>query len=314
MLKDFIKNSDIYKNFLSEAKTKTLNHSYIIYCEDEEVKNQLIEELSFAVYCENSSDNNAKTKAIREGSFPDIKIYGGKLAVKDIEKFVEDCYTKGFYGGTKLYFFRNAEILSPIVQNKLLKTMEEPPNNVTTIFLSANEESLLATIKSRAKKLYAPRLNGKKIEKILIDDGVSIPIAKVAAEYSNDNLDKAKNFSTNNDYINYYSFAISLLKDCKKSGDIVNYINSPLLGKENISLILDFMQIILKAIMEKIGEVRENLNFDIAEIAKSYNIKSIVTAILCIEESRKKVAVNVNNVAVLETLLFEILEAKYKWR
>ena len=52
-------------------------------------------------------------------------------------------------------------------QNKLLKTLEEPPKNVHILLGATSEYPLLATLKSRVKKLEIPPFDNQTIYKAL---------------------------------------------------------------------------------------------------------------------------------------------------
>ena len=53
----------------------------------------------------------------------------------------------------KVYVINNSEMMTKEAQNSLLKTLEEPPEFVTIILVSNNENTILATIKSRCTKI-----------------------------------------------------------------------------------------------------------------------------------------------------------------
>jgi hypothetical protein len=53
-------------------------------------------------------------------------------------------------------------------------------------------------------------------------------------------------------------------------------------------------------------------NEDIEEIAKGYNAGGVALAILSISNAKKMLSSNVSPQSVIETLLFQILEDKYK--
>lgn len=55
-------------------------------------------------------------------------------------------------------------------------------------------------------------------------------------------------------------------------------------------------------------------DFDIKTIARGFNPRASSMAINVINECRKKINSNINSVSVAESLLFGILEAKYKWQ
>ena len=53
----------------------------------------------------------------------------------------------------KVFIVDEAELLDPIGQNKLLKTLEEPPEGTVIILVTSSEERLLATIRSRCQRV-----------------------------------------------------------------------------------------------------------------------------------------------------------------
>ncbi len=63
----------------------------------------------------------------------------------------------------RYFIFKNAEKLSSICQNRILKLLEEPKENYHFILQTTSPEALLATIRSRAL-IYAP-LELNKLEK-----------------------------------------------------------------------------------------------------------------------------------------------------
>ncbi len=58
----------------------------------------------------------------------------------------EDAGMTAFEGGKKLYFFKNFENLADAPQNKLLKTLEEPFENVHFILLSFHNTPSLRSV------------------------------------------------------------------------------------------------------------------------------------------------------------------------
>ena len=60
----------------------------------------------------------------------------------------------------------NTNCFSSVAANSMLKSIEEPPSNVTFIFLTNNKDDLLQTIVSRSQAFYVP---DKRIEEYNID-------------------------------------------------------------------------------------------------------------------------------------------------
>ncbi len=68
----------------------------------------------------------------------------------------------------------NQNCLSSVAANSMLKSIEEPPSNVTFIFLTNNKEDLLQTIVSRSQAFYIPDVknivyNTSFLEKFFVD-------------------------------------------------------------------------------------------------------------------------------------------------
>jgi DNA polymerase-3 subunit delta' len=60
-------------------------------------------------------------------------------------------------GARKVFVVDEAELMSDIGQNKLLKTLEEPPAGTFIILVTSNEDRLLATVRSRCQRIaFAP--------------------------------------------------------------------------------------------------------------------------------------------------------------
>lgn len=71
---------------------------------------------------------------------------------KDAEPFIERL-EMGAYGDHLIGLIDDADSLGEIIQNKLLKTLEEPRPKVMIILGAANRDSLLSTVRSRCGTL-----------------------------------------------------------------------------------------------------------------------------------------------------------------
>ena len=94
-------------------------------------------------------------RKVLSGTHPDVtKVSptGSRKTVgkDDLEQQVmEPLYKSPTEADNKVYVFPDADTLSPILQNKLLKSIEEPPEDVMFLFLCEKRESLLTTVISR---------------------------------------------------------------------------------------------------------------------------------------------------------------------
>lgn len=115
-----------------------------------------------AVPCENC----AVCSRINDGTHPDVidvlREIGGKYGLttksglKDIREFMESVAVKPNDADMKIYIFAKADEMTPLVQNTLLKNIEEPKSWVKYIFICESAESLLETIRSRTAEYRVP--------------------------------------------------------------------------------------------------------------------------------------------------------------
>lgn len=70
---------------------------------------------------------------------------------QDIDDLLEDASMPSFDGNWKIYILDECHMMSNSAQNRLLKTLEEPPEKVLIILCTTNPEKLLDTIISRCQ-------------------------------------------------------------------------------------------------------------------------------------------------------------------
>ena len=75
------------------------------------------------------------------------------IGIPEVREALRQVSLKPYEGSRIVVIFDGVESLSDEAANALLKTLEEPPDQVTFLLLSANEEALLATIRSRCSFL-----------------------------------------------------------------------------------------------------------------------------------------------------------------
>lgn len=100
---------------------------------------------------------------------------------QDIDDLLEEASMPSFDGNWKIYILDECHVMTGSAQNRLLKTLEEPPERVLIILCTTNPEKLLGTIISRCqyklevKKPTRDELSGLlkrvcKQEKVLWDN------------------------------------------------------------------------------------------------------------------------------------------------
>lgn len=163
-MKQLIEGTTAYKTFSNDVLKNTLSHAYMLdFCD---VKNLRAALKIFALrfFCESESTRDGKR--ISGGSFPDFKIYpadGKKLTADGVSELISDSALHPLERDKKLYIISGFNDASPLLQNKLLKTLEEPPRGVYFILGVTTTAPVLDTVKSRVKTLTVPPFSEEEI-------------------------------------------------------------------------------------------------------------------------------------------------------
>ena len=110
--------------------------------------------------------------------------------------------------------------------------------------------------------------------------------------------------------------ALSLLKGLSRSTDVVALDHSPVLLKQTDEF-LNVLSIVLRDMLAVKGNnpvLSRHVGLQIRTLADGFSMKAISEIILLINQARRKLSLNVNVQATIDSLLFSILEAKYKWQ
>lgn len=75
------------------------------------------------------------------------------ITIGEIREMQSKIIEKPIISSKKVYIINNAENMTKEAQNCLLKTLEEPPDFVTMILVSNNDNNILVTIKSRCSRI-----------------------------------------------------------------------------------------------------------------------------------------------------------------
>ncbi len=73
------------------------------------------------------------------------------IGVKEIRDMTDGVFSAPYIGKRKIYLITDAEKLSPQAQNALLKILEEPPEYVVFLILTASRYAMLTTVLSRCR-------------------------------------------------------------------------------------------------------------------------------------------------------------------
>ncbi len=121
----------------------------------------------------------------------------GQIGVDEAHEIVKKLSLKSYEGGYKVMIIWMAERMNTQAANKLLKLIEEPPDNTVFLLLCEDEEQIIQTIKSRCQILHFPPLPEEAIVAALIDTGATKEESMRIAHEANGNFNKALDLFNN---------------------------------------------------------------------------------------------------------------------
>ena len=117
---------------------------------------------------------------------------GAQHMVEEVrERVIRASAYRPFEGGSRVFVVESAEAMRDESQNALLKTLEEPPEFVHLILLSAEPAALLETVTSRCQSVEFAPLPAEAVEAELSGEGDSDEVA-AAARLAAGDLDRAR--------------------------------------------------------------------------------------------------------------------------
>jgi len=141
------------------------SHAYIIEGKSGSERDEFVRNLAASLECQSAVPAErpcGKCSACRQtaaGTNPDIIVMGrsGKDAYKteDAALMMEQLAMRP-YGRFKIGIIDDADTLSEIIQNKLLKTLEEPSEDTVILLAASNRDDLLSTVRSRCGLIRMP--------------------------------------------------------------------------------------------------------------------------------------------------------------
>ncbi len=116
----------------------------------------------------------------------------GQISVNEAQDIVKSLSLKAYEGGFKVMIIWMAEKMNISAANKLLKLIEEPPNNTVFILVAEDEEHIIQTIRSRCQSLHFPPLTEADISNALIErEKCEDALARKIAHQANGDYTKA---------------------------------------------------------------------------------------------------------------------------
>ena len=163
MFSNIIGNEKIKKDLEMVIENGKISHSYLFVGNKGIGKFLFAKEFAKAILCTNDNyskpcDQCKSCLEFNNDNHPDFYYIGLKdessIKIETIRKMQSKVQELPIVSKKKVYVIDDSEYMTKEAQNCLLKTIEEPPEFVTVILITSNENQILNTIKSRCLKIY----------------------------------------------------------------------------------------------------------------------------------------------------------------
>lgn len=323
MLKEIIKNSKEFKEVQHNVATGKLSHAMLFVSSDQDYLSLLLSELQKLILCENKSgdsycNNCPICTKINSGVAVDIEVVSSDNGIKvdDITEVISKLYVRPYEASHKIITIKNIDGANEAAQNKLLKSLEEPPAHVIFLLTASSTNKLLQTILSRVQKYEIDPLEDSVIAQFLTSSGVAD--AEKIAYQSGGSIQEANRLSTGEDAKTIYSLVLETMRGLRSTTELVSFVSKIEKHKDKLAEILDLFEIFTQdAIRCRAGGKdlvsKSNLN-DAMSIAKEFSLSALLVFNEAVLEAKKMNSFFVTSSNIIDQLLLKLLEVKFKCR
>lgn len=156
-METLLKSTQAYGLLKRECEGERCSHAYLLQFSDGRNLRTALKTFAKLLFAKEMEDDGGRIeKLINKESFSDCLFFpmdGKKLSVDDAEKIREESLLSPLESERKVFVLGDFAEANPQTQNKLLKLLEEPPQNVVFLLGATTTFSVLTTVLSRTKKL-----------------------------------------------------------------------------------------------------------------------------------------------------------------
>lgn len=315
---DIYLKSQTHKTLLSDIQSGMLSHAYLLECSDSFILENYVYLMAKEICCigENTPCNTCiNCQKIDHSNMVDLAIYPKSdkgIVVDDINEIVVDAYIRPIENEYKIYILNNFDLATTQAQNKILKTLEEPPYNVVFILSCSNSSLVLPTIISRTKRICEPLLDISVVDEYL--SGLKIADSSTIASISGGNISIANKLTKGGEAKKIVDLAVETLVGLKSSADLLSYSSRILALKKDIPFFIDTLISIFRdsLVVGSNGDIKfKAYSSQISQISLIYSSSAIFKIVEKLIEIHNKLEFNCNINGIVDKMLLDILEVRF---
>lgn len=318
-----LKDTTAFKVFLRDKRADKLSHAYLIVHPDADNLTEYLKAFVKVALCacgEPCGECRA-CRLIDNGAHPDVKFYPTEkdaVLTEDVVDLISESYIKPLESARRVFVVNKAETMLAAAQNKLLKTLEEPPKNVVIIMGATSEYPLLSTVKSRVKKLVIPEFSNGVLLDALIEEYPDRERLITAIACGDGTVGKAVKNYGDEQLASLVDIAVSVITEMKTSKNVLRYsrdiANAKCSAKDFLAVLKSILRDMLMDAEGKPELIKNPTVNGRVKGAEGFTEGAIIYAINGVSDAEQRLKYNAAEESTVERALFDLLEGKYKWR
>ena len=276
-------------------------------CADKYALKPYLKELAKVIEFQGDDGDERIAKLIDKNAYADCTFYpltGERIMTADVDDLVSKTYIRPIENKTRLFVLCGAENATPAAQNKLLKTLEEPPKGVVILIGALRESGLLSTVLSRVKKIDVPPLSSDKIRSVLSERCKDKDRLENAIRSANGSAGAALALYENGEADKLDSLVKDIFAEMKSSKDVIKFVKRA--GKEDIKELIS-------ALKAETTIRLENAVYGKAD-KDGFTVGALVAISETLTDKEKAVAFSANTAMTIDGVLLSIVREKRRWQ
>lgn len=309
-MRELLRSTKAYRAIASDARSGRRSHAYLVLFPDGTYLRDLLRECAKAFF--GAEDASREAELIGAEHYSDclyLPAAGGKLTADDGARIVDESLLRPVEGDKKLFVLDNFHNASALVQNKLLKVLEEPPAGVHFLLGATAEFSVLPTVLSRVKKLEEPpfeegavcgallrKYPGRDVRACAAASGGVFSAAEALLEGGGEEFRLAREFLASEE-----PERVCRLLDDKRD-------------KQSFFAAVRLLLRDMLLQREGRGDLAASGDEELRELAEEYPIGALLSALERVTEAERQLKFNANFQQCAEVLALHIRKERKKWQ
>lgn len=304
---DLIKTTRAYLSVIDDFSNGKLPHCNLLIAPDN-MSCELFAS-AFASFLICKDEDEASVHNVNKRIHPDVFFLPktGTLKVDDVEFVLERLNYFPMQADVKIFVLEKFSDATVQAQNKLLKTLEEPPANTYFLLTSEKEDGILPTIRSRCRRLDLEPLNESVINILMLEYNVDAKRRDIATFYGRGQMGKIDFAMTNDIVENFVDLSFDIIKHCKSSKDLLAYTNKLTQNKSDLKLFLQIYADVLSEILRVkiLNKENEYAMLDFQSLKNELSENAIIYLLKCLRFFDEMLARSCNPILIIDNLLIE---------